>query len=177
MDKEKYDMVRLIALHLAGEIAEEERERLRAWVDASAENAAFFERVCRERGVSGRWARWQGIDWKAGYARFARRVRGRRMGWSRWAGYAAAVAVVAGVAGWLWLGGGEGRTEPSVVAERIVPGERRATLLLSSGEEPLDGRNMHEAFLYAVRICLTGICTEKGRTKLETINNQEKQER
>ena len=27
MDKEKYDMVRLIALHLAGEIAEEERER------------------------------------------------------------------------------------------------------------------------------------------------------
>ena len=50
-------------------------------------------------------------------------------------------------------------------------------LLLSSGEEPLDGRNMHEAFLYAVRICLTGICTEKGRTKLETINNQEKQER
>ena len=141
MDKEKYDMVRLIALHLAGEIAEEERERLRAWVDASAENAAFFERVCRERGVSGRWARWQGIDWKAGYARFARRVRGRRMGWSRWAGYAAAVAVVAGVAGWLWLGGGGGRTEPSVVAERIVPGERRATLLLSSGESvALGGR-------------------------------------
>ena len=141
MDKEKYDMARLIALYMAGELTPRERERLMRWVGNSEQNQAFFERVCKEKGLGGRYARWQGIDSKAGFVRFARRVRGRRIGWSGWIGYAAAAVVAFGVAAWLLWGKGMAEEPVVPVAERILPGERRATLLLSSGEELfLDGK-------------------------------------
>lgn len=46
-------------------------------------------------------------------------------------------------------------------------------LLSSLEEEPCDDRERAAAFSYAVRICLAGLCTDRGREQLKNIHNNE----
>ena len=46
MDKEKYEITRLISLYMVGEISREEMDRLMGWVEMSDANRAFFQKDC-----------------------------------------------------------------------------------------------------------------------------------
>lgn len=140
MDKEKYEITRLISLYMVGEISREEMDRLMGWVEMSDANRAFFQKVSGDDAWKERYARYRKIDEKAAFARFERRIKGRRVYFRQWIGYAAAVCLVIGLVTWFWTGKDESK-QPMVVAESIQPGEMKATLKLSTGEEiRLDGK-------------------------------------
>lgn len=140
MDKEKYEITRLISLYMVGEISREEMDRLMGWVEMSDANRAFFQKVSGDDAWKERYARYRKIDEKAAFARFERRIKGRRVYFRQWIGYAAAVCLVIGLVTWFWTGKDESK-QSVVVAESIQPGEMKATLKLSTGEEiRLDGK-------------------------------------
>lgn len=140
MDKEKYEITRLISLYMVGEISREEMDRLMRWVEMSDANRAFFQKVSGDDAWKERYARYRKIDEKAAFARFERRIKGRRVYFRQWIGYAAAVCLVVGLVTWFWTGKDESK-QSVVVAESIQPGEMKATLKLSTGEEiRLDGK-------------------------------------
>lgn len=140
MDKEKYEITRLISLYMVGEISREEMDRLMRWVEMSDANRAFFQKVSGDDAWKERYARYRKIDEKAAFARFERRIKGRRVYFRQWIGYAAAVCLVVGLVTWFWTGKDESK-QPMVVAESIQPGEMKATLKLSTGKEiRLDGK-------------------------------------
>lgn len=140
MDKEKYEITRLISLYMVGEISREEMDRLMRWVEMSDANRAFFQKVSGDDAWKERYARYRKIDEKAAFTRFERRIKGRRVYFRQWIGYAAAVCLVVGLVTWFWTG--EDKSKQSMVmAESIQPGEMKATLKLSTGEEiRLDGK-------------------------------------
>lgn len=140
MDKEKYEITRLISLYMVGEISREEMDRLMRWVEMSDANRAFFQKVSGDDAWKERYARYRKIDEKAAFTRFERRIKGRRVYFRQWIGYAAAVCLVIGLVTWFWTGKDESK-QSVVVAESIQPGEMKATLKLSTGEEiRLDGK-------------------------------------
>ena len=140
MDKEKYEITRLISLYMVGEISREEMDRLMRWVEMSDANRAFFQKVSGDDAWKERYARYRKIDEKAAFTRFERRIKGRRVYFRQWIGYAAAVCLVIGLVTWFWTGKDESK-QPMVVAESIQPGEMKATLKLSTGKEiRLDGK-------------------------------------
>ena len=140
MNKEKYEITRLISLYMVGEISREEMDRLMGWVEKSDANRAFFQKVSGDDAWKERYARYRKIDEKAAFTRFERRIKGRRVYFRQWIGYAAAVCLVIGLVTWFWTGKDESK-QPMVVAESIQPGEMKATLMLSTGEEiRLDGK-------------------------------------
>lgn len=140
MDKEKYEITRLISLYMVGEISREEMDRLMRWVEMSDANRAFFQKASGDDAWKERYARYRKIDEKAAFTRFERRIKGRRVYFRQWIGYAAAVCLVIGLVTWFWTGKDESK-QPMVVAESIQPGEMKATLKLSTGEEiRLDGK-------------------------------------
>lgn len=140
MDKEKYEITRLISLYMVGEISREEMDRLMRWVEMSDANRAFFQKASGDDAWKERYARYRKIDEKAAFTRFERRIKGRRVYFRQWIGYAAAVCLVIGLVTWFWTGKDESK-QSVVVAESIQPGEMKATLKLSTGEEiRLDGK-------------------------------------
>ena len=143
MDKEKYEITRLISLYMVGEISREEMDRLMGWVEMSDANRAFFQKVSGDDAWKERYARYRKIDEKAAFTRFERRIKGRRVYFRQWIGYAAAVCLVIGLVTWFWTGKDESK-QPMVVAESIQPGEMKATLKLSTGEEIRQKRKTEE---------------------------------
>lgn len=177
MDKEKYEITRLISLYMVGEISREEMDRLMGWVEMSDANRAFFQKVSGDDAWKERYARYRKIDEKAAFTRFERRIKGRRVYFRQWIGYAAAVCLVIGLVTWFWTGKDESK-QPMVVAESIQPGEMKATLKLSTGEEiRLDGkteetvstegsmqvRNTNDGIIYKQQDTLSGNGRDENR--------------
>ena len=177
MDKEKYEITRLISLYMVGEISREEMDRLMGWVEMSDANRAFFQKVSGDDAWKERYARYRKIDEKAAFARFERRIKGRRVYFRQWIGYAAAVCLVIGLVTWFWTGKDESK-QSVVVAESIQPGEMKATLKLSTGEEiRLDGkteetvsaegsmqvRNTNDGIIYEQQDTLSGNGRDENR--------------
>lgn len=177
MDKEKYEITRLISMYMAGEISSGEMERLMEWVEISDENRAFFQKVSGSGAWKERYARYREVNEKAAFVRFKRRIEGRRFYFRRWIGYAAAVCLVVGLVTWFWTGKDESE-QSVVVVESIQPGEMKATLKLSTGEEIwLDGkkeetvsaegsmqvRNTNDGIVYERQDTLPGDTGEENR--------------
>lgn len=177
MDKEKYEITRLISLYMVGEISREEMDRLMGWVEMSDANRAFFEKVSGDDAWKERYTRYRKIDEKAAFARFERRIKGCRVYFRQWIGYAAAVCLVIGLVTWFWTGKDESK-QSVVVAESIQPGEMKATLKLSTGEEiRLDGkteetvsaegsmqvRNTNDGIIYEQQDTLSGNGRDENR--------------
>lgn len=177
MDKEKYEITRLISLYMVGEISREEMDRLMGWVEMSDANRAFFQKVSGDDAWKERYARYRKIDEKAAFTRFERRIKGRRVYFRQWIGSAAAVCLVIGLVTWFWTGKDESK-QPMVVAESIQPGEMKATLKLSTGEEiRLDGkteetvstegsmqvRNTNDGIIYEQQDTLSGNGRDENR--------------
>lgn len=63
----------------------------------------------------------------------------------------------------------EGLVEPETDPSRVM--DLAEGLLLSAGNGSFDGNDRRRVFTYAIKVCLAGICTDRGRNKLETIYN------
>jgi ferric-dicitrate binding protein FerR (iron transport regulator) len=135
MKTENYHIVRLIQKTLTGEIEEHEQRELMAWVERSAANRTFFDRVVSGEGVAERERFFRQVDKRRRLAEFDARIQYRRRrasrparAWRRVA-VAAAVVLVALIAWQAW----PAREEAPAIVTAIKPGSTRATLTLSSG--------------------------------------------
>ena len=135
--KNTFEIARIIHDYLLGEISEEEQRLLDEWVRQSERHRemliGFRGREYWDRKERGHRA----FSFEKGYRKFEARKRRevRRARWMRVAMVAAVVCcVVSGSVFWLWRSERQGKHEIARVEIPIVPGERRAVLVLDNGQ-------------------------------------------
>ena len=135
--KNTFEIARIIHDYLLGEISEEEQRLLDEWVRQSERHRemliGFRGREYWDRKERGHRA----FSFEKGYRKFEARKRRelRRARWMRVAMVAAVVCcVVSGSVFWLWRSERQGKHEIAPVEIPIVPGERRAVLVLDNGQ-------------------------------------------
>ena len=136
MINQHFYIARLIARYLSDEIGEEEQEELTRWRDESPENERLFQEICKEENIKQNMQKrqtfhaedgWEGVQRKIQRHRFRHRI----LNICKYAAifiFPVAIATVA-----IYKSGNE--PQPlSQVEEQIVPGGKKAVLILDNGE-------------------------------------------
>lgn len=137
----------LIVASLEGTASDGELAELRAWMEESEAHAAWYEGVRRQWLRAGAGERY-GVE--HGWQRVRERLFGqrevkvrRRLGYWRVAA-AVAVLLLAGGA-WYWMVAGMKVEEGVELAEQIVPGGKKAVLVLGTNERVVLGDSVTDA--------------------------------
>lgn len=136
MINQHFYIARLIARYLSDEIGEEEQAELTRWRDESPENERLFQEICKEENIKQNMQKrqtfhaedgWEGVQRKIQRHRFRHRI----LNICKYAAifiFPVAIATVA-----IYKSGNE--PQPlSKVEEQIVPGGKKAVLILDNGE-------------------------------------------
>ena len=136
MINQHFYIARLIARYLSDEIGEEEQAELTRWRDESPENERLFQEICKEENIKQNMQKrqtfhaedgWKGVQRKIQRHRFRHRI----LNICKYAAifiFPVAIATVA-----IYKSGNE--PQPlSQVEEQIVPGGKKAVLILDNGE-------------------------------------------
>jgi len=136
MINQHFYIARLIARYLSDEIGEEEQVELTRWRDESPENERLFQEICKEENIKQNMQKrqtfhaedgWEGVQRKIQRHRFRHRI----LNICKYAAifiFPVAIATVA-----IYKSGNE--PQPlSQVEEQIVPGGKKAVLILDNGE-------------------------------------------
>ena len=136
MINQHFYIARLIARYLSDEIGEEEQAELTRWRDESPENERLFQEICKEENIKQNMQKrqtfhaedgWEGVQRKIQRHRFRHRI----LNMCKYAAifiFPVAIATVA-----IYKSGNE--PQPlSQVEEQIVPGGKKAVLILDNGE-------------------------------------------
>ena len=136
MINQHFYIARLIARYLSDEIGEEEQAELTRWRDESPENERPFQEICKEENIKQNMQKrqtfhaedgWEGVQRKIQRHRFRHRI----LNICKYAAifiFPVAIATVA-----IYKSGNE--PQPlSQVEEQIVPGGKKAVLILDNGE-------------------------------------------
>ena len=136
MINQHFYIARLIARYLSDEIGEEEQVELTRWRDESPENERLFQEICKEENIKQNMQKrqtfhaedgWEGVQRKIQRHRFRHRI----LNICKYAAifiFPVAIATVA-----IYKSGNE--PQPlSQVEEQIVPGSKKAVLILDNGE-------------------------------------------
>jgi len=136
MINQHFYIARLIARYLSDEIGEEEQAELTRWRDESPENERLFQEICKEENIKQNMQKrqtfhaedgWEGVQRKIQRHRFRHRI----LNICKYAAifiFPVAIATVA-----IYRSGNE--PQPlSQVEEQIVPGGKKAVLILDNGE-------------------------------------------
>lgn len=136
MINQHFYIARLIARYLSDEIGEEEQAELTRWRDESSENERLFQEICKEENIKQNMQKrqtfhaedgWEGVQRKIQRHRFRHRI----LNICKYAAifiFPVAIATVA-----IYKSGNE--PQPlSQVEEQIVPGGKKAVLILDNGE-------------------------------------------
>ena len=134
MINQHFYIARLIARYLSDEIGEEEQAELTRWRDESPENERLFQEICKEENIKQNMRQtfhaedgWEGVQRKIQRHRFRHRI----LNICKYAAifiFPVAIATVA-----IYKSGNE--PQPlSQVEEQIVPGGKKAVLILDNGE-------------------------------------------
>ena len=136
MINQHFYIARLIARDLSDEIGEEEQAELTRWRDESPENERLFQEICKEENIKQNMQKrqtfhaedgWEGVQRKIQRHRFRHRI----LNICKYAAifiFPVAIATVA-----IYKSGNE--PQPlSQVEEQIVPGGKKAVLILDNGE-------------------------------------------
>lgn len=136
MINQHFYIARLIARYLSDEIGEEEQAELTRWRDESPENERLFQEICKEENIKQNMQKrqtfhaedgWEGVQRKIQRHRFRHRI----LNICKYAAifiFPVAIATVA-----IYESGNE--PQPlSQVEEQIVPGGKKAVLILDNGE-------------------------------------------
>ena len=136
MINQRFYIARLIARYLSDEIGEEEQAELTRWRDESPENERLFQEICKEENIKQNMQKrqtfhaedgWEGVQRKIQRHRFRHRI----LNICKYAAifiFPVAIATVA-----IYKSGNE--PQPlSQVEEQIVPGGKKAVLILDNGE-------------------------------------------
>ena len=136
MINQHFYIARLIARYLSDEIGEEEQAELTRWRDESPENERLFQEICKEENIKQNMQKrqtfhaedgWEGVQRKIQRHRFRHRI----LNICKYAAifiFPVAIATVA-----IYKSSNE--PQPlSQVEEQIVPGGKKAVLILDNGE-------------------------------------------
>ena len=136
MINQHFYIARLIARYLSDEIGEEEQAELTRWRNESSENERLFQEICKEENIKQNMQKrqtfhaadgWEGVQRKIQRHRFRHRI----LNICKYAAifiFPVAIATVA-----IYKSGNE--PQPlSQVEEQIVPGGKKAVLILDNGE-------------------------------------------
>ena len=136
MINQHFYIARLIARYLSDEIGEEEQAELTRWRNESSENERLFREICKEENIKQNMQKrqtfhtedgWEGVQRKIQRHRFRHRI----LNICKYAAIFIFPVVIATVA--IYKSGNE--PQPlSQVAEQIVPGGKKAVLILDNGE-------------------------------------------
>lgn len=136
MQEQDFEIAGWFAGYLAGDLSDEQRCRLEAWIDESEENRLLFRRVCTEERF-GEWQRMAAAyDKRKGWQKVAAAIPATgkvRQRWI-WFGRAAVIALTAGICCLLMLRAGtQAEPEPAKVVKAGQPGSSKAILTLADG--------------------------------------------
>ena len=136
MINQHFYIARLIARYLSDEIGEEEQAELTRWRDESPENERLFQEICKEENIKQNMQKrqtfhaedgWEGVQRKIQRHRFRHRI----LNICKYAAifiFPVAIATVA-------IYKSSNDPQPlSQVEEQIVPGGKKAVLILDNGE-------------------------------------------
>ena len=136
MINQHFYIARLIVRYLSDEIGEEEQAELTRWRNESSENERLFREICKEENIKQNMQKrqtfhaedgWEGVQRKIQRHRFRHRI----LNICKYAAifiFPVAIATVA-----IYKSGNE--PQPlSQVEEQIVPGGKKAVLILDNGE-------------------------------------------
>ena len=136
MINQHFYIARLIARYLSDEIGEEEQAELTRWRNESPENERLFREICKEENIKQNMQKrqtfhtedgWEGVQRKIQRHRFRHRI----LNICKYAAIFIFPVVIATVA--IYKSGNE--PQPlSQVEEQIVPGGKKAVLILDNGE-------------------------------------------
>ena len=136
MINQHFYIARLIARYLSDEIGEEEQAELTRWRDESPENERLFQEICKEENIKQNMQKrqtfhaedgWEGVQRKIQRHRFRHRILNICKNAAIFI-FPVAIATVA-----IYKSGNE--PQPlSQVEEQIVPGGKKAVLILDNGE-------------------------------------------
>ena len=136
MINQHFYIARLIARYLSDEIEEEEQAELTRWRNESPENERLFREICKEENIKQNMQKrqtfhtedgWEGVQRKIQRHRFRHRI----LNICKYAAIFIFPVVIATVA--IYKSGNE--PQPlSQVEEQIVPGGKKAVLILDNGE-------------------------------------------
>lgn len=128
---------RLIARYLSDEIGEEEKAELTQWRNESPENERLFQEICKEDNLKQNLQKrqsfhldegWQGVQRKIQRHRF----RHRLLNVCKYAAILILPIAIATVM--IYKGSNDYNVPLSHATEQIVPGSKKATLILDNGE-------------------------------------------
>lgn len=136
MINQHFYIARLIARYLSDEIGEEEQAELTRWRNESSENERLFQEICKEENIKQNMQKrqtfhvadgWEGVQRKIQRHRFRHLI----LNICKYAAIFIFPVVIATVAIYK---SGNAPQPLSQVAEQIVPGSKKAVLILDNGE-------------------------------------------
>ena len=135
MDKQCFDIAELIGKYLAGNLTDEERMRLEAWVGVSQERKEWFETISSVEYRHRKLKQLRDVDVENGWKKLEMDcLKRRRTIWARWMRYAALLlfpVLGVGLVYWHWKGELDVEKSDCVVIEA---GSSKARLILANGE-------------------------------------------
>lgn len=140
--EKNFEQSRLIVKHLTGQLTDDEKEALAAWIGLSEHNKTLFNKITQEQFLASELNQFSSADKKDAWKRIARETgvsSGRTLG-SVGLRYAAAavVLIVGSVAAFFIYQKEKVNTGVTAIANtgasaEILPGKEKATLTLSDG--------------------------------------------
>lgn len=139
MIKQDFDIARLIAGYLSGEITPEEQIKLDAWRKASDANEALYQKICSDENYKQHAANQQQYDIATGWSEVEKRIREKKrrgvyMNFLRYASIILLPMLIATLSLYNTPANQSHDNERLLAAPHILPGEAKAILTLDNGQ-------------------------------------------
>lgn len=136
MINQYFYIARLIAKYLSEEISEEEQVELTGWRNESAGNERLFQEICREENIKRNMQKRQAFSTEAGWVGVQKKIQHHRFRYRllNVCKYAAIFILPLAIATAILYKSGNEHDAISHVTEQILPGSKKAVLILDNGE-------------------------------------------
>lgn len=136
MINQYFYIARLIAKYLSEEISEEEQVELTRWRNESAGNERLFLEICREENIKRNMQKRQAFSTEAGWVGVQKKIQHHRFRYRllNVCKYAAIFILPLAIATAILYKSGNEHDAISHVTEQILPGSKKAVLILDNGE-------------------------------------------
>lgn len=136
MINQYFYIARLIAKYLSEEISEEEQMELTRWRNESAGNERLFLEICREENIKRSMQKRQAFSTEAGWVGVQKKIQHHRFRYRllNVCKYAAIFILPLAIATAILYKSGNEHDAISHVTEQILPGSKKAVLILDNGE-------------------------------------------
>lgn len=139
MIKQDFDIARLIAGYLSGEITPEEQIKLDAWRKASDTNEALYQKICSDENYKQHAVNQQQYDIATGWSEVEKRIKGKKrrgvyMNFLRYASIILLPMLIATLSLYYTPANQSHDNERLLAAPHILPGEAKAILTLDNGQ-------------------------------------------